>query len=257
MILIDTHAHTYLKEFDHDRKESIERAISAGVQKILLPNIDSTSIDDMLKLSSEFPEICLPMMGLHPTSVDENYEFELNLVETWLKKQKFIAIGEIGMDLYWDKTFVEQQKICFKHQLELANKYNLPVAIHIRKAFDETFAVLKQLNQAKFSGVFHCFGGDLRQAHKAIEAGFYLGIGGVVTYKNAGLQEVIKEIPLENLVLETDAPFLTPVPHRGKRNESSYLQNIAEKIAEIKNISAEKVGEITSENANKLFKLKL
>jgi len=255
MILIDTHAHTYLKEFDQDRKQSIERAISAGVQKILLPNIDSTSIDDMLKLSVEFPEICLPMMGLHPTSVDENYETELKLVETWLKKQKFIAIGEIGMDLYWDKTFVEQQKICFKRQLELANEYNLPVAIHIRKAFDETFAVLKQLNQAKFCGVFHCFSGDLRQAQKAIEAGFYLGIGGVVTYKNAGLQEVIKEISLEKLVLETDAPFLTPVPYRGKRNESSYLQNIAEKIAEIKNISAEKVGEITSENARELFDL--
>lgn len=255
MILIDTHAHTYLKEFDEDRKPSIENAISAGVRKILLPNIDSTSIDDMLKLSSEFPDVCLPMMGLHPTSVDENYEKELNLVETWLKKQKFIAIGEIGMDLYWDKTFVEQQKICFKRQLQLANEYNLPTAIHIRKAFDETFAVLKEMNQSKFRGVFHCFGGDLRQAQKAIEAGFYLGIGGVVTYKNAGLQEVIKEIPLEKLVLETDAPFLTPVPHRGKRNESAYLQNIAEKIAEIKNVSVQKVGEITSENAKILFKI--
>ncbi|HBF87648.1 MAG TPA: hydrolase TatD [Bacteroidales bacterium] len=254
-MLIDTHSHIYLKEFDADRDLVIERALNNSILKILLPNIDSHSVLEILRLSEKYRNICYPMIGLHPTSVKENYEEELSFINNWISKNKFIAIGEIGMDLYWDKTFVEEQKIAFNTQVQLSIKHNLPAVIHIRNAFAETFSVLESINKAKFSGVFHCFSGNLVDAQKAIEMGFLLGIGGVVTYKNASLQEIVKEIPLEKLVLETDSPYLPPVPFRGKRNESGYLIFIAEKIAEIKNISLNKVGEITSENARELFRL--
>jgi TatD DNase family protein len=252
MILIDTHAHTYLKEFDHDRKESIERAISAGVQKILLPNIDSTSINDMLKLSSEFPEICLPMMGLHPTSVDENYENELNLVETWLKKQKFIAIGEIGMDLYWDKSTQQIQAEAFLTQCEWAVEYQLAVSIHTRSATYETIQILKSMKQCP-KGVFHCFSGSVEEGKEITKLGFKLGIGGVVTYKNSTLPEILKNFKPQDLVFETDSPYLPPTPHRGKRNESSYIPLIAQKVADTYEMNINEIAEITSANAKELF----
>lgn len=253
--MIDTHAHIYLEEFNENRQAVIDRAIEKGVDKILLPNIDSKSVTDMLNLAKQYPAICFPMIGLHPTSVKEDFEKELANVKDWFSKEKFIAIGEIGMDLYWDKTFVEEQKVVFKEQMLFSIQQNLPSVIHIRNAFPETFSVLDEINQSKFTGVFHCFSGNLADAQKAVEMGFYLGIGGVVTYKNSGLQEVVKEIGLDKLVLETDSPYLPPVPYRGKRNESSYLIYIAEKIAEIKNIPVEEVKDITTQNAKKLFKL--
>lgn len=255
MILIDTHTHLYLEEFDEDRDEMVRRAIDSGVQKMLLPNIDSNSIEDMMSLFKTFPENCLPMMGLHPTSVKENFEDELKIVDEWLERQKFIAIGETGIDLYWDKTHQKEQEIAFIHQINLAKKYKLPVVIHSRNSFDELFAVLDEHNSHDLTGVFHCFSGNLDQAEKIIEMGFYLGIGGVITFKNSGLDKVIDELTLDRIILETDAPFLAPVPYRGKRNESAYLSIISEKIAQIKSIAIDAVADITTENARRLFKI--
>ena len=253
MNLFDTHTHIYLKEFDSDIDEVINRSFSAGVSGIVLPNIDSTSISRMLEVSKNFPDKIFSSMGLHPSSVKENYIEELRIVDEYLEKEKFVAIGEIGMDLYWDKTFREQQIIVFRHQIGQALKYNLPLIIHVRKAFEDTFRVLEEFKDSKLNGIFHCFSGDERQAEKVISMGFSLGIGGVVTFQNSGLQNVVKETPMEYIVLETDAPFLAPVPFRGKRNEPTYLTYIAEKIAEIKDISAYEVAEITTENAKMLF----
>jgi TatD DNase family protein len=255
MILIDTHTHLYLEEFDEDRDEMVRRAIDSGVQKMLLPNIDSNSIEDMMSLFKTFPENCLPMMGLHPTSVKENFEDELKIVDEWLERQKFIAIGETGIDLYWDKTHQKEQEIAFIHQINLAKKYKLPVVIHSRNSFDELFAVLDEHNSHDLTGVFHCFSGNLDQAEKIIEMGFYLGIGGVITFKNSGLDKVIDELTLDRIILETDAPFLAPVPYRGKRNESAYLSIISEKIAQIKSMTIDAVADITTENARRLFKI--
>ncbi|OFX61571.1 MAG: hydrolase TatD [Bacteroidetes bacterium GWA2_30_7] len=255
MNLFDTHTHIYLKEFDSDIEEVINRSFNSGVIGLVLPNIDSTSIARMLELSGKFPDKIFSSIGLHPSSVKENYLEELKIIDEYLEKEKFIAIGEIGLDLYWDKTFREQQIIAFRYQIELSLKYNIPLIIHIRKAFDDTFKVLSEFSNSKLNGIFHCFGGDLKQAQKAISLGFSLGIGGVVTFQNSGLQSVVKEIPIEHIVLETDAPFLAPVPFRGKRNEPSYLTYIADKIAEIKNMSVYEVGEITTENAGRLFRI--
>ena len=251
-MIIDTHSHIYLEDFDTDLLDVITRAKNIGVEKICLPNIDSKSIKRMLDLENQFPDLCKAMIGLHPTSVKENYESELEIIEKHLSKRKFIAIGEIGIDLYWDKSFKEQQIIVFKKQIELANKYNLPIAIHTRDSFDETFEILRKFTPIP-KGVFHCFSGSAEQAKKATDLGFYLGIGGVITFKNSKLSEKVKDIPLTKLLLETDAPFLTPTPYRGKRNEPSYLKYIAEKIAETKEISYQEVIEITSDNARKLF----
>ncbi len=257
MIFIDTHAHLYMEEFAPDRNEMIQSAIDKGVHYMLLPNVDSESWVAMFALSDAFPHNCLPMAGLHPTSVNaDNVEQELRLVESWLEKRSFCAIGEIGMDLYWDKTFVAQQEMAFQHQVLLAKKYQLPVVIHMRKSFDELWKVLKPLLDPSLKGVFHCYSGDLNQARRITEAGFLLGIGGVLTYKNSGLQEIVKEIGIDYLVLETDAPFLPPVPHRGQRNDSSYIPLIAAKVAEITGFPLEEVAAVTTRNARQLFSLK-
>ncbi|MDQ3191968.1 MAG: TatD family hydrolase [Bacteroidota bacterium] len=254
MLFYDTHTHLYLEEFAVDRQETIQRAVEAGVDKFFLPNIDSTSIEGMLQMEKDFPRRCFPMMGLHPCSVKGNYQTQLKEVKNWLDKHKFYAIGEIGIDLYWDKTFEEEQKTVFKEQIILAKKHKLPIVIHLRNAFDETFEIVEQLNDANLKGIFHCFSGTKEQAEKIISlGGFKLGIGGVVTFKNAGLDKAIMDINPEHLVLETDSPYLAPVPFRGKRNESAYLLLVAQKLAEIYNLPLEKIASITTANANEVF----
>lgn len=255
MFLIDSHTHLYLEQFDTDRKEMVERAIGTGVNTMFLPNIDSSSVGGMMALCEAFPKNCFPTMGLHPTSVKENFRDELNRVDEWLEKEKFYAIGETGIDLYWDKTFVKEQEISFIHQIDLAKKYDLPIVIHSRNSFDELFRVLEDHNSTNLKGVFHCFTGNLAQAEKIIGMGFLLGIGGVVTFKNSGLDAVIEKTGLDHIILETDAPYLAPVPYRGKRNESAYIRIIAERISQITKIPLSRVAEITSANALKLFKL--
>lgn len=255
MFLIDSHTHLYLEEFNADRKEMVERAINAGIKYMFLPNIDNSSIPGMLDLCKLYPHNCFSMMGLHPTSVKENYLEELRIVDEWLDKYKFFAIGETGIDLYWDKTHQKEQELAFIHQIGLAKKYNLPIVIHSRNSFEELFSVLEDKTGDNLKGVFHCFTGNPAQAEKIIEMGFLLGIGGVVTFKNSGLEEIIEKINLSHIILETDAPFLAPVPYRGKRNESAYIRIIAEKIASIKKMSVEQVAEITTSNAMKLFKI--
>lgn len=254
MFLTDTHTHLYLEEFNNDRTEVIERALKQDVKAMLLPNIDSSSIVGMMQLCTQFPKNCFPMMGLHPTSIKENHKEELDQVEYWLEKEKFYAIGESGIDLYWDKTFQKEQEIAFAKQIELAKKHKLPIVIHMRDSFDEVYEIVKKQASPELTGVFHCFTGPLEQAQKIIELNFMLGIGGVLTFKNSGLDKVVEDIDTKHLLLETDSPFLTPLPYRGKRNESAYIRFIAKKIAEIKNITVEKVAEITTSNANQLFK---
>lgn len=252
-MLIDTHSHIYSEEFIRDRDEALQRAYSSGVKKIILPNIDSGSIKHMLDLADAYPHLCYPLMGLHPTSVDEDYKDELQAVEYWLEKRKFYGIGEIGIDLYWDKKFVNEQKEVFRHQIKLAKKYDLPIIIHVRNSFDETLEIVEQEQDGSLRGVFHCFGGDEVEAKKVVDLGFLLGIGGVLTFKNSSLDEVVKTVDIQNLVLETDAPYLSPVPKRGKRNESAYLVYIAQKLAEIYELSVAEVAEITTSNARNLF----
>ncbi|MFA8435649.1 MAG: TatD family hydrolase [Marinifilaceae bacterium] len=254
MRLIDTHSHIYSSEFNGDIQDVINRAQEAKVEKILLPNIDSESIPKMMELTETFPGICYPMMGLHPTSVKENYEEELNLVEEWLKKGTFLAVGEVGIDLYWDKTFQKEQEIAFDRQIQWAQSYDLPLVIHSRESFDEIFSILEPYKKNQLQGIFHSFTGTIEQAQKAISMGFLLGVNGILTFKNAGLDKVFNQIDLKHLVLETDAPYLAPVPKRGKRNESSYVQYTAEKLAEIHNTTLEKVAEITTTNAQNIFR---
>ncbi len=253
MILIDTHCHLYSEEFRADIDSVIKRAETEGVQKFYLPGIDSTVMQAMLELEEKFPGKCMAMMGLHPCSVKENYKDELDAVEAWLAKRKFAAVGEIGFDFYWDKTFAKEQHQAFIIQMEWAIKYNLPIVIHTRNAMQETINLVKQYVPMGLRGIFHCFGGSYESAQEIIKAGFLLGIGGVITYKKAGLGEVLAKIDLEHLVLETDAPYLTPVPFRGKRNESSYLKYIIDKLAEVKNCSVDEVAAITTANAEKIF----
>jgi TatD DNase family protein len=256
MFLTDTHTHLYLEQFNDDRNEMIERALEQDVKAMLLPNIDRSSINGMLQLCKQFPDNCFPMMGLHPTSVKENYLEELGLVEDWLAKEKFFAIGEIGIDLYWDKTFQKEQEIAFIKQIELAKKYQLPIVIHMRDSFDEVYEIVKTHTSPALTGVFHCFTGTLEQAKKIIELNFLLGIGGVVTFKNSGLGNVVEKIEMKHILLETDSPFLTPMPFRGKRNESAYTRLVARKIADIKKITIEEVAKLTTSNANQLFKFR-
>lgn len=251
--MIDTHCHLYLEEFGEDIDEVIGNAAKLGVEKFYLPAIDSSTHDSMLELEQKFPGQCFAMIGLHPCYVKENYQDELSIVEQWLKKRKFAAIGEVGLDFYWDKTFSDQQYDTLEKQIEWSIKYKLPLVLHTRKATEETIQVLKKYKDAGITGIFHCFGGSLEQAKKIIDFGFYLGIGGVVTYKNAGLAEVVKEISLSHLVLETDAPYLSPVPYRGKRNESAYMVEVARKIADIKGCDLNEVNDITTKNAAKIF----
>lgn len=256
MYFIDTHTHLYLNQFDEDRTKVIEKSISRNIKKMVLPNIDSKSIEQVKNLCYQFPDNCFPLMGLHPTSVKENYESELNHIFNELNTNKYYGIGEIGIDLYWDRTFIEQQKDAFARQIEYAKQNHLPIVIHARDSFNEIFDVMDQHNDDDLFGIFHCFTGNTEQAHKALlYGGFKLGIGGVLTYKNSGLDKTIAAIDLEHLVLETDSPFLTPVPHRGKRNESAYILLIAQKLAEIKNCSLNKIADITTQNALELFKL--
>lgn len=251
---IDTHAHLYGEEFDADRTEMVERAVTAGVYKLLLPNIDSTTINGMLALEAQFPGVCYPMMGLHPCYVNENVEQELNIVREWLEKRPFKAIGEIGLDFYHDLTHTEQQYRAFREQLELARQYQLPVSIHARESTQQCIDVVKSLQDGRLTGVFHCFSGTLEQAKEVIDLGFYLGIGGVVTFKKAGLDKLLEDIDLQHIILETDAPYLAPVPYRGKRNESAYIPLIGERIADVKNLTIADIAVITTSNAHKLFK---
>jgi len=255
MQLIDTHTHLFLPEFDSDRAQVIENAIQKGVYKMLLPNVDSSSIEPLIHLAKKYPDHCFQMIGLHPTSVKDDYKTEINIIEDWLKKEKFIAIGEIGIDLYWDKTFFTQQQETFKYQIHLAKKLDLPIVIHARESFNEIFDLLKHEIDGNLKGVFHAFTGDSNQANQIIEWGFKIGIGGIVTFKNSGLDSIVKNIDINHIVLESDSPYLAPVPFRGKRNESAYIIDVAEKIAQIKNTTLIEVAKITTENAKQLFKL--
>ena len=256
MHLIDTHTHLFAKQFDEDRSEVVLRALEKGVRQMLLPNIDTNSIHPMLDLCTEFPKNCFPMIGLHPCDIKENYLEELAFFEQWLQKEKFVAVGEIGIDLYWDKSTLYIQEDAFRRQVELAKKYKLPIAIHVRNSFDEVLSVIDELNDDNLSGVFHCFTGCEAQANHIINyGGFKLGIGGVVTFKNSGLDKTLSTISIEHLILETDSPYLAPTPYRGKRNESSYVVIIAQKLAEIYGKSVEEIASITTQNAKELFKI--
>ena len=253
-MLIDTHTHLFAEEFKADSGDMLQRAKDVGVSKFILPNIDSSSVDAMIKLEEEFPEHCYATIGLHPCSVKEDYEKELTVVERWLEQRPFYAIGEIGMDYYWDKTYIDQQKQALSVQIGWAKKYSLPIIIHQRECFDDLFDIIQSLNDDKLRGVFHCFTGTSEQAQRILSLGnFLLGIGGVLTYKTSTLPDVLQHIDLKHLVLETDSPYLSPVPYRGKRNESSYLPLIANKLAEIKKTSLDEVAEITTLNAKRMF----
>ena len=255
MKFIDTHTHLYAKQFDEDRNEVVQRAIDLGVETMLLPNIDRSSIESMNNLSAMFPNNCFCMIGLHPCDVNENFQKELDFLYEELKKGKYIAVGEIGVDLYWDKNTEEIQKDAFIQQLQWGIEFDLPVAIHIRDSFDQVFECIEKINHPKLRGVFHCFTGNIEQAQRAIKLGFMLGIGGVVTFKNSGLDKTLKKISLEHILLETDSPYLAPTPHRGKRNESSHLTLVAQKLAEIHEIDITAIARITTKNAKKLFRL--
>ncbi|MFM1857821.1 MAG: hypothetical protein RLZ05_881 [Bacteroidota bacterium] len=250
--LIDTHAHLYLPDFELDRSVMLERAKQAGIDKIFLPAIDSSTHTSLLQMETDFP-CCKAMMGVHPCSIKENYQEELAIAQQYWEKRNFVAVGEIGLDFYWDRTFEKEQLEAFRIQIEWALVKNVPIVIHSRQSTLACVHVLKEYKNSALRGVFHCFSGSMEEAHEIIKLGFYLGIGGVITYKNAGLGSVMKNIDLAHLVLETDAPYLTPVPYRGKRNESSYIPLIAEKIAEVKGVKVEEVAQITTQNAENLF----
>ena len=261
--MIETHAHIYDEQFGQDRNAMLERAFSAGIKQIWMPNCDHETIDGMLALEKQYPEVCHAMMGVHPCYVKENFEEELNVVEQWLEHRKFILIGEIGLDFYWDLTFVTQQEEVFLRQLALAKKYNLPICIHSRNsknnehnAILRCIELIKQFGWEDSRGIFHCFSGNLEEAQKIIEINFLLGIGGVATFKNGGMDTILPHIDLKHIVLETDSPYLAPVPHRGKRNEVVYIGLVARRIAEIKAIDFDEVVQQTTQNALSLISLK-
>jgi TatD DNase family protein len=253
MIITDTHTHLYSEEFQSDRDEMIQRAIAAGVSRFFIPAIDSTCTTAMYELETKYPENIFLMMGLHPTYVKENYESELEHVEKELSKRKFHAVGEIGIDLYWDKSTLEIQKIAFQRQIQLAKKYKLPINIHCREAFAEIFEVLEKEKSDDLFGIFHCFAGDYAQALQAISYNMKLGIGGVVTFKNGKIDQFLNQIDISHIVLETDSPYLTPAPFRGKRNESAYIVNVVNKLALIYNLSEDEIARITTENSKAVF----
>ena len=255
MKLIDTHTHLYLEQFDADRDIVVQRALDQGVDKMLLPNIDKDSIDALWELCNKYPDNFYPMAGLHPTSVKEDYREQLQIVEEELAKRKYIAVGELGIDLYWDNTFQQEQKEALLFQFDLAIKYKLPVVIHSRDSFDEIMQVIEEFNNPELRGVFHCFTGTEIEANKIIDKGFLLGLGGVLTFKNSKLREEIKNIPLKKIVLETDAPYLTPASYRGKRNESAYVYYVAKTLAEVHNMKMHEIAEITTANAQHLFNI--
>ena len=254
---IDTHTHLYLPQFDEDRAEVMKRCETSGVNRLLLPNIDTDSLDQVDQMVKDYPGRAIPMMGLHPCSVGEDVEEQLSRIGEILfnDPQRFVAVGEIGIDLYWDKSTFEKQVLAFKRQIEWAKELNKPIVIHARDSFDEIFAVLDEVKDPRLFGVFHCFTGTEAQALKAIDLGFYLGIGGVLTFKNGGLDQSLANIPIDHMVLETDSPYLAPVPYRGKRNESSYIPIIGEKLAQLKEIPLDEVAKVTTRNAVKLFSL--
>jgi TatD DNase family protein len=251
--LVDTHSHLYSEEFNSDIAEVLQRAQDEGVKKIFLPAIDSNSADSMLNLEKAYPGQCIAMMGLHPCYVKENYLQELDFVKKWLDSRKFAAVGEIGLDYYWDRNFDKQQMGAFSYQVDLALEHKLPIVIHSRDSMDDTIAMIKAKQDGTLRGIFHCFGGTYEQAIEIIDLGFLLGIGGILTYKKSGLAEVVEKLPLEAMVLETDAPYLTPIPFRGKRNESSYLKYIVARLAEIKRLPEVEIAKLTTSNAEKLF----
>lgn len=254
MKLIDTHCHIYLEDFDNDRAAMLERAINNGVERFYLPGIDSSVIPNMMALEAAYPDRCFAMMGLHPCYVKDNYETELTIVKEWLGKRHFAAIGEIGLDYYWDTDHKKEQIFSFEQQMQWGLDYELPIVIHTRNAMQETIESVKPFAKKGLRGIFHCFSGSYESAVQIINMGFLLGIGGVLTYKNAGLGAVLEKIDVEHLVLETDAPYLTPVPFRGKRNEPSYLSYIIAKLSELKGLSESEIASITTNNALKLFK---
>ncbi len=255
-MFVDTHTHLFVDAFDEDRDTVVQRAIDCGVEICLLPNIDSSTIDAMHALATKYPENCFPMMGLHPGSVGENWEEELETIRKHLFIGKYVAVGEIGMDLYWDKTYVPQQREAFRRQVNWAKELGLPVVIHAREAFQEIFSILDELNDERLTGVFHCFTGTADDAAKVLSyGGFKLGLGGVLTYKKAALDQSLKDVPLSAIVLETDSPYLPPVPHRGKRNESAYLLHVAEKLADVYGVPLREIEEKTTKNALELFGL--
>jgi len=254
--LIDTHSHIYAEEFDTDIAEAIQRSKNAGIKHIILPNVDSESLPRMLALEANYPNYCSAAIGLHPTSVKSDFQKELAIVKSELERRKYIAVGEIGIDLYWDKTFLNEQIICFQQQIEWALEYKLPVIIHIRNSFRETMNALQPYKNKGLKGVFHSFTGSLAEAEEMLEfGGFLLGINGIVSFKNSGLAEVLAKINIENIILETDSPYLTPTPYRGKRNESAYLALICKKVAEIYSLHTDEVSKMTTQNSLKLFKI--
>jgi TatD DNase family protein len=255
MQFIDTHTHLYLPEFDADRDEVVNNAVGNGILKMLLPNIDIQSVDQILSAINRYPGICYPMIGLHPTSVKTDYLSQLDKLEKLATKHKYVAIGEIGIDLYWDKTFLKEQLISFRRQIAFAAENNLPLVIHSREAFPEVFSVLDEFKGKPLNGVFHAFSGSIKDAVRAIDMGFKLGIGGIVTFKNSGLDKIVRETGPENLILETDSPYLAPVPYRGKRNESSYICIINKKLADIFGRGEEEIASITYSNSVRLFNL--
>ena len=253
MTITDTHTHLYSEEFDMDRNEMMQRAINNGVTRFFIPAIDSNYIQKMYALESDYPNNVFLMMGLHPTHVKDNYLEELQMVEQELATRKFVAIGEIGIDLYWDKTHLKEQQIAFRRQIQLAKKYKLPIVIHCREAFDEIFEILEEEKSADLFGIFHCFSGTYEQALQAISYNMKLGIGGVVTFKNGKIDQFINQIDLKHLVLETDSPYLAPIPFRGKRNESSYIVNVVDKLAALYGVSSEEIAIQTTENSKAVF----
>jgi TatD DNase family protein len=253
--LVDTHTHLYLPEFENDRDEVVERSVNNSVVKLLMPNIDVSSVDAMLACEDRYKGICYSMVGLHPTSVKEDYVSQLDKLEEIAACHNFIAIGEIGIDLYWDKTYLKEQKIALKRQVLLGLKYNLPVVVHSRESFSEVFEVLREFEGSGLKGVFHAFTGDISHAEKVINMGFKLGIGGIVTFKNSGLDTVVREVGIEHIILETDSPYLAPIPNRGKRNESAYISLINSEIARIIGIHFEESAAKTSANSKELFKI--
>ena len=253
MQFIDSHAHIYSNKYDSDRDDVIASCLEKGVKKIYMPNIDVESIDPMLEAEMRYPGVCIPMMGLHPCDVSKGFEKELYVMEDWLNKRPFAAVGEIGIDLYWDKTFFEQQKEALRIQITWAKEKNLPIVLHCRESLSETIALVKEEMGDGLTGIFHCFSGTESQAREIIEMGFLLGIGGVATFKNGGLDKVLPDLGLEHLVLETDGPYLAPVPYRGKRNSPEYIPLIATKVAELTHTEVESVAEVTNKNAARIF----
>jgi len=253
MHFVDSHAHIYSKKYDSDRDDVIASCLEKGVKKIYMPNIDVESIDPMLEAELKYPGICIPMMGLHPCDVTKDFEKQLYIMEDWLNKRPFAAVGEIGIDLYWDKTFLEQQKEALRIQISWAKEMKLPIVLHCRESLSETIALVKDEMGEGLKGIFHCFSGTEEQAKEIIEMGFLLGIGGVATFKNGGLDKVLPDVGLDHLVLETDGPYLAPVPYRGKRNSPEYIPLIAARIAELTDSNIESVAEITNKNAANIF----